>query len=341
MLESRIKYSINSQNYKKLPKLCLLIFCLFSLGDTSKAEEYKEESKHLTGQSLKWSGYSQVNYTHGENCRNEFRIKRSRIMLKGNVLKNINYKLQIDGGKTPILLDVKIEINFIPLAKLSFGQFKVPFSIENLISSSELDTINRSNTVENLCPGRDIGAQGRDIGITVNGKYSCLEYTLGVFNGSGINKIDYNDQKDKAGRLVFTPIRSLSIGFSHYNGRYSSHLSAPVLKKDRTGVDIFFFKNKLSLKGEYIFARDGQTERSGWYIQGGYYLIPKKLQAIVRHDSFDRNMAIREDRIVVITSGLNCFFSKKTKFQINYEYHKGGLDEAPKNVILAQVQAGF
>lgn len=341
MPESRIKYSKNNQSYKSLLKLLLLIFCFFALTATSKAEKNKEESKNFTDQSLKWSGYSQVNYIHGENCRDGFRIKRSRIILKGNILKNINYKLQVDAGKTPILLDVQIEINFIPHARLSFGQFKVPFSIENLISSSELDTINRSNTVENLCPGRDIGAQGRDIGVTVNGKYSFFEYTLGVFNGSGINKTDYNDQKDIARRLVFTPFSFLSIGFSHYDGGYSPYLNAPVMKKDRTGVDIFFLKDKLSLKGEYIFAKDGHTNMYGWYIQGDYYLIQEKVQAIVKYDSFDKDVDIQGDRMAVMTFGLNYFFSKKIKFQINYEYHKRGLREISKNVILAQLQAGF
>jgi hypothetical protein len=95
------------------------------------------------------------------------------------------------------------------------------------------------------------------------------------------------------------------------------------------------------LKGEYIFARDGQIERSGWYIQGGYYLIQKKLEVIVKYDSFDRNMVIGEDQVIVITLALNYFFSRKTKFQINYEYRRGGLDKTLDGVILTQIQAGF
>ena len=327
--------------FKSLSLLYVLTICLFGLIRISEARGSDGESKNSSEQSLKLSAYTQVRYTHWEEGKEGFRIRQARVILKGDILKNIDYKLQIDAVKTPILLDAKIGVNLSPYAKLSFGQFKVPFSIENLISGSELDTINRSNTVKKLCPGRDIGSQGRDIGATVNGKYSSLEYTLGVFNGSGINKTNTNGQLDIAGRLVFTPFRSLSIGFSHYDGRYSPDLSAPVINKDRTGVDIFFMRGRSSLKGEYIFARDGQTERSGWYIQGGYYLIQKKLQAIVKHDFFDRNMAIPGDRIVVTTLGINYFFSRKTKLLINYEYRRGGLDEALENVILAQIQAGF
>ncbi|MGB6339460.1 MAG: porin [Candidatus Aminicenantaceae bacterium] len=280
-------------------------------------------------------------YTHWEEGREGFRIRQARVLLKGDILKNIDYKFQIDAAQSPVLLDSKIGIHLSPYAKLSFGQFKIPFSIENLISGSELDTINRSNTVKILCPGRDIGAKGRDIGATVNGEFSCLVYTLGVFNGSGINKVDTNDQLDIAGRLVFTPFNSLSIGFSHYNGRFNPELSVPVIKRDRTGFDILFIKERFSLKGEYIFARDDQVDRSGWYIQARYYLIQNKLEALVKHDFFDRDRAVEGDQIVVTTLGINYFFTRKTKLQINYEYRRGEFDVASRGVILAQIQAGF
>ncbi len=217
----------------------------------------------------------------------------------------------------------------------------MPFSLENLTSSSALDTINRSLTVEKLCPGRDIGAKGRDIGIIINGEFSRIEYIFGIFNGSGIDKNDFNDKKDVAGRLVFHPVRALALGLSHYNGMYSSASGDPAVKRDRTGMDLFFVESRLSIKGEYISAKDGQTERNSWYLQGGYFLTPKKIQALVRYDSYDKNKNIQGDRISILIMGLNWFFSQKTKLQINYEYHGEASGEPSKNVILAQLQAGF
>lgn len=322
-------------------RIFLFIFCLLVLEGTSLAGNNKEELTVLTGQSLKLSGFTQVRYTHWQEGIDGFRMRRARVGLKGEILKNINYRLQIDALKSPVLLDAQIEIEFIPHARLRFGQFKVPFSLENLTSSSALDTINRSLTVEKLCPGRDIGANGRDIGVAVNGQFSRIECFLGVFNGSGINKTDFNDQKDIAGRFVFYPGSSLTLGLSHYNGRYSSHPGASVVERNRTGIDMFFIKDQLSVKGEYIFARDAQIESYAWYLQGGCYIMPEKLQAIVKYDSFDKNLDIQGDRISVMTLGLNWFFSEKTKFQINYEYHREDTNETSKNVILAQLQAGF
>jgi hypothetical protein len=295
----------------------------------------------LTGQSLEWSGYTQVRYAGWDVERDGFAVKRSRAGLKGKILKNIEYKFQMDAVKTPVLLDAQIGIDLSPYAKLSIGQFKLPFSLENLTSSSDLDTVNRSLTVENLCPGRDIESQGRDIGITVNGGLSWIKYSLGLFNGSGINRTDYNNQKDVAGRLVFYFDNFFILGFSHYKGYYSAYPDASWVKRDRTGIDIFFVKGQISIKGEYILARDDKIERYGCYIQGGFYLLQETLQFVMKYDFLDKNN-VQGDRIDVVTVAFNYIFSDKTRFQINYEYRreeKSG--KISNNVILAQLQAGF
>ena len=326
---------------KKLAYLSFLMICLCGLTRVSEAGKNEERLAVSSNPSLKLGAYTQVGYMRWEKDKKGFRIRQARVILKGDILKNIDYKLQIDATQSPILLDAKIGVYLSPYANLSLGQFKVPFSIENLISGSELDTINRSNTVIKLCPARDIGTQGRDIGLTISGKYSILEYTLGVFNGSGKNKKDTNDQLDIAGRLVLTPFRSFSIGLSHYNGRYNPEAGLPIKKNNRTGVDIIFLPGRFSLKGEYIFASYDQIKRSGWYLQVGYNLIPKTLEAIVKHDYYDEDRAVREDQIVVTTLGINYFFSRKTKIQVNYERRRGGPLESLDHVILAQIQAGF
>jgi hypothetical protein len=319
----------------------LLMIYLSLLTGVSEAAGFDEQLNISSGPALKLSGYTQVGYTRWEQDKRGFRIRQARIQLKGDILKNIDYKIQIDATQSPILLDAEVGINLSPYVNLSFGQFKVPFSIENLISGSELDTINRSNTVNNLCPARDIGTQGRDIGFTISGKYSIFEYTLGVFNGSGKNKTDTNDQLDVAGRMVLTLFHSFSIGLSHYNGRYNPESGLPIFENHRTGVDILFLPGRFSLKGEYIFTSDDRAERYGWYLQGGYYLIPQTLEAIIKHDHFDGNRTAQGDQIVVTTLGINYFFSRKTKIQINYEHRGGGSLESADDVILVQIQAGF
>jgi phosphate-selective porin OprO/OprP len=322
-------------------EIFLIIFCLFVLSVPATAGEEKDEFALLASQSLQLSAYTQVRYTHTDEDINEFRIRRARAGLKGEILKRINYILQIDASKSPVLLDAKVEMTFSPYAKLTFGQFKVPFGLENLTSSSALDTINRSQTVENLCPSRDIGGQGRDIGLALSGKFSRIEYNLGIFNGEGSNRADTNEKKDLVARLGFSPFDFLILSLSHYQGKSTLFGGDSVVDRDRTGIDIFLVHEQISVKGEYISARDYRADRLGWYVQGGYYFIPDKIQAIVKYESYDADRDIQGDRIDIITLGLNWFFSKMTKLQINYEHHTEGLTGTSENVILAQFQAGF
>lgn len=317
----------------------LIIFCFFVLPGISVAGQ--EESASPENSSVELNGYIQVRYTQWDSGSDGFRIRRARLGFKGEILKNINFKLQVDGTRWPILLDAAVEISSIPYAKLSFGQFKVPFSLENLTSSSALDLVNRTQTVEQLCPAQDIGSAGRDIGVTASGKFSILEYTVGVFNGSGINRADMNDQKDIVGRLILRPFNSLAIGVAHYIGDQRPVFGAAHVNRDRTGVDVFFSKGPALFKGEYIFARNDQAESAGWYVRGGYSFIKERLQALINYDSYDWDLDLAGNRMDVLTLGLNWFFSQKIKLQVNYEHHWDEFAGTTDNVFLAQFQAYF
>jgi hypothetical protein len=314
----------------------ILIFVLFFLVQASFAEE-----KASSEPALKLNGFTQVSYTHWQEGASEFRIRRARVGLKGDIFKNINYVLQIDATKTPILLDAIVEFSLSSHLGLRIGQFKVPFSLESLTPTSSLDTINRSQPVEKLCPGRDIGSYGRDIGVMASGKFSTAECFLGIFNGSGINRGDLNKQKDLAARLVLHPLDFIQVAAAFYKGHYSSDIGVTPVRKNRSGIEIFLNRFRFSLKGEYIFAKDGQTSGEGWYVQTGYFMLSKKLQSIIKYESYDKDREIAGDRSEVMTVGLNLFFTQNTKFQINYELHREESGSRSNSALLAQFQAGF
>jgi phosphate-selective porin len=322
---------------------CLLLFSLFLLVPLARGEGEKEPSSLSLSHAFKLSGFTQFQYAHWDQGVDTFLIRRARLILAGDIFKNLCYKLQVDVGKSPILLEAMLDWSFSSYFSLRIGQFKVPFSQENLTSSSDLDTINRSQAEEKLCPGRDIGSQGRDIGAMVFGKQSILEYQLGVFNGSGINRADLNDQKDIGGRVTLHPIESLSVGAAFYDGHSRPDSESPAVVREnghRTGLEISYVQSALSIKGEYILAKDDQVSKSGWYLQGGYFFMPKELQGIIRFDSYDKNKDSVRDRSDRLTLGLNWFFAEKTKLQINYERYK--LESGSSNwALLAQFQAGF
>ena len=320
--------------------ILFIIICLvFLAGPAAAAEE--EVLPVLSERLLVISGYSQVEYTYREGESEDFRIRRARLGLKGNLLKNIDYSLQVDAVRSPVLLDARLDITLFRQAKLSLGQFKVPFSLENLTPSSALDMVERTQMVKRICPAQDIGSTGPDIGMTLSGRFSWIEYTFGMFNGSGINTRDTDDRKDMVGRLVARPCAFLSLGVSHYEGAYSLFGGGPFLNRDRTGVDVLIATDRFFLKGEYILAKDEGLERAGWYVRGGYSFIRDRLQAVVNYDSFDMDLNLDENRSDVLTLGLNWYFSSKTKLQVNYEYQKQEWLETGDHVFLAQFQAGF
>ena len=317
-----------------------LIFSLLFLARISVSGE-RGGFQQSQDNSLKLSGFTQVGYVLWEDGTSEFKIRRSRINLKGDIFKGMNFKLQVDAVKNAILLDAIVEFNLSSFLAMKIGQFKVPFSLENLVSSSALDTINRSQTVEKLCPGRDIGSQGRDIGALLNVKFSKIECSLGVFNGSGINRGDLNKQKDIGGRLVFHPLSFLQGAAAFYKGQYSLNLGGTPVRRDRAEIEILFTQNPFSLKGECIFAKDDQTSRNGWYVQAGYFLLSKKLQSIIKYDSYDKAREVAGDRSDLITFGLNFFFTENTKLQVNYELYREESGRRSNSALLAQFQAGF
>jgi phosphate-selective porin OprO/OprP len=324
-----------------LKSVFVLVYSLVFLGCIANFVLAGDEHPVASGPSLKLSGYSQVEYIHPQAGIDEFRIRRARLSLGGEILKKVNYKIQVETMQNPVLLDIQIETRFVEQAALRFGQFKVPFSLENLTSSASLDTINRSQTVERLCPGRDSKNKGRDIGIAVSGRFYVLEYTLGIFNGAGINKSDDNSSKDVAGRLLFFPLDSLSLGVAHYEGKYGPSSGGAQFNKKRTGLELYFSKDRVTLKGEFILGKDGQVEKDGWYVQGGFNFLSGKIQGIFKYDSLDLNRGASGDRSDVITLGVTWFLEKRTKLQVNYEFHGEGSGNVSDDVFLAQFQIGF
>ncbi len=313
-----------------------------------KKQEEKEGQKEFTilaGKPIKVSGYAQPRYQYLEEKgkTDTFDIRRARLDIKVDITERFDYRTQIEFGGTsgPFLLDAYLGYKFDPALKLTAGQFKIPFSLENLTSSPKLETINRSQVVEALVArSKDvIGNQnGRDIGVQASGSflpiqdYNLVDYAVGIFNGYGINKVDINEQKDIIGRIVFHPLKDWSVGGSYYTGRFTIPLAkaagdARKRNRERIGAEFAYISEPASFKGEYIYGIDGTTAKNGWYAQAGYFVIPKKLQAVFKFDAYDPNDVVENDETYVYTIGVNWYFNKWAFLQVNYEIK----DEINKN----------
>jgi phosphate-selective porin OprO and OprP len=305
---------------------------------------------------MQLSGYSQVRFQafDEKTKRDGFDIRRARLDLKGNVTPYFSYRVQADLSSSPKLIDGYGEIKLAEYFTVTAGQFKVPFSLENLTSSNKLESIDRSQVVEALVArGKDvIGNQnGRDIGIQVSGTFlkikniPVVEYRIGVFNGSGINVADTaNSAKDIVGRLIVTPVKGLSFGGSYYNGwdkAIKPDVNGKSQIRNRLGVELSYFTERFSLKGEYIAGKDGKTSREGWYIQSGYYLIPKKMQVLGKYDTYDPNTSTVDNVSTNYVIGGSYNFNNWSRLQAFYTIRQEEGAAVDNNYFAVQYQIGF
>lgn len=302
------------------------------------------------------TGYSQVRFqTFQESGKhNGFDIRRARIDLKGSVTPYFSYRLQADFAGVPKLIDGYGEIKLADYFSITAGQFKIPFSMENLTSSNKLEMIDRSQVVEALVArSKDvIGNQnGRDIGVQIGGTFlkskglPVVEYRIGVFNGSGINVADTaNNSKDISGRLILSPVKGLSFGGDFYKGldkAIKPDVAGKSQDRNRVGFEASYVTGKISLRGEYINGKDGKAKRSGYYAQAGYYVIPLKLQVLAKYDVYDPNTSVSKNISTYYVFGANYNFTSWSRIQAFYTIRREEGTELKNNYLAIQYQIGF
>jgi len=305
---------------------------------------------------MQLTGYSQIRYQafQDRGKHNSFDIRRARVDLKGSITPFFSYRLQADLVDKPKMIDAYGEIKLADYFSITAGQFKIPFSMENLTSSNKLEMIDRSQAVEALVArSKDvIGNQnGRDMGMQAGGTFlkvnniPVIEYRIGVFNGSGINVADTaNNEKDISGRLVITPIKGLSFGCSIYNGwdkAIKPDVAGKSQTRNRVGGELSYIVSSFSLKAEYISGKDGKTNRSGWYVQAGYFVIPQKLQILGKYDVYDPNTSTGSNLSTNYVFGANYNFNSWSRLQAFYTIRQEQGPAISNNYLAVQYQIGF
>jgi phosphate-selective porin OprO/OprP len=241
----------------------------------------------------------------GSFLGNQFLIRRARLDTNGTFFQWIDFRIEADFTQSPSLFDAYLDFRFLPELRFRAGQFKEPFSLEELTSDLFIDFIERS-LVNTLAPSYDIGAM-------IHGSFAqgAVSYFLGGFNGSGQNKSDNNGDKDLAFRLVLAPyktsesfwLKGLQIAGDVTWGNQGGSSSPPGQTGARTpnrftffaaqptfgdrlryGGDLAWVVGPASLKFEYDVqqnARNGLGPRgsnlddvvaTGWYVSATYIL---------------------------------------------------------------------
>ncbi len=255
---------------------------------------------------------------------NGFYIENFRIKLSGELDDNFGYSLETKMVNSPAILDAKLYYKFSPGFRLDFGLFKLPFSGEYLVSEGDIDFVYRSQMVNAL----NIGKQ---VGIMISGETGnkLLTYSAGMFNGNTGASGNDNDKFLYVGRIVLEPPGTsskenvLQIGL---NAAQSIDKSVKIMGR-------YFEGNRLLLGGDINLAADNfrfysetlwgrlksitgiTTNPFGYQITAGY-AFSKSSQLFARWDSFKEDTGYPFNNLAAV--GIDIIPAEFFKFQLNY-----------------------
>lgn len=315
------------------------------------------------------SGYVQAGYEWSDESSSFF-IKRVRLDLRGDIARKLDYRVQLEFASSPKIVDAYLQ--YRPFRQLNFklGEYKIPFTIENTdYVPLKFELIEYPLALQRLMGfaepigGRYIGGvmqggetlkdTGRDMGLTLYGTLvecegrALLSYDVGVLNGAGINLKDNNRSKDVVARLMFRPVRGLTLSGSWYGGEYG----ADCLERQRVSAGVCYDRGRGVVRGEWIGGRTGYAateeyaagtfDSSGWYVLGGVRLTPT-LMPVVRYDTLLSDTASGDSRQTNWTAGILWQPVRYLRCQLNYtREHYAAPGIADRNVVAVMFSGIF
>ncbi|MDR1170479.1 MAG: OprO/OprP family phosphate-selective porin [Prevotellaceae bacterium] len=331
-----------------------LLYCFYlpilflSAIPEAKAQDKADEKNEniITRLTGRISGVVNMRYQYADDGSNSFDIRRARLSVKGEVTPSIDYNIHVEFAGNPKILDAFVNWSSADALNIKAGEFKIPFSLENPYSAHALEMVDNSMVITALSGYNDvsgISANGRDIGVMLYGKflpvkdYSICEYSVGLFNGNGINVADNNKSKDFSGTFFIHPLKDITLSVSHYNG--STGLQNENIQRVRTGGGARYDNNRLLVRGEYIYGKTGDMNSDGYYAVAGYFVHPK-IQTLLKYDRFRRDVSVKETRQTNYIVGVNYFPVKNFHFKLNWSL-RTAVDSPDVNHVALQFFALF
>ncbi|MHC4139523.1 MAG: porin, partial [Planctomycetota bacterium] len=298
--------------------------------------EEDDSSFRLRRARLKWDGYAYKDF-----------IYKIELALKSQDTKPTS-TADKDKAKAVELIDWWAEYKKYPFAKIRFGQWKVPFNHQRVGSSSTLQRIDRASAQDEFTMGRQIGAM-----VSGNLFDNKMEYYAGMFNGNGRNEArNGNNEHLYIARVSWNPFGGFGKGIGEqisdlaWSEKPKAHLSAAIafdnaadetIDLEGLGETTSDDVDRTSLVGEYGLKYKGFSTSAefywrkydnvggkslidrGFFVQAGYFLIPKHLEIAGRYSLVDYDNRRTTDAVREATAGINYFFAGQSKkLQFNF-----------------------
>jgi phosphate-selective porin len=237
----------------------------------------------------------------------QFDVPRMRVTFSGGAFRPwLKYLFQFDFSRTSGEGDSKIKdatLEVRPVGRpyrIVLGQFKVPFSLQQLTSSGRQQFVDRAITDNKFAPARDMGAVVAGAAASQH-----LGYEVGLFNGSGESIRQNNRAHLWVARVFVNPtgIYSLSEGSSDAPERPVYHVGMAVRGgkqiRGRTAaatieepdnqtafdVELAVKSRRVYSTAEFYWMADEQQnptagptiDSRGFHVQGGVTVMPVEL----------------------------------------------------------------
>ena len=262
-----------------------------------------------------------------------FSIPRLRAYFQGTVYRPwIGYRFELEFSTTNTdgsnkIKDGYVELTRVRMAAVRLGQYKVPFSLQELNSDQRGEFPERAITNAKFAAGRDLGVMLW--GTTADKKFG---YQAGIFNGGGEGRSQDDQKLMGAARVWTAPLGEYkaSEGPLENTGAFVFHVGAGV----RTGetargsatpgvferVDnerawnvetavrvwrVFGTAEYFQMTDELENPVEAPTLKSrGWHAQVGVMVVPKHLEiaaryAVINPDRDASDAAVTEKRLAL------------------------------------------
>ena len=317
------------------------------------------------------NGYAQGGWSYqdaNDKPQNAYNLKRTLLWAKARITDRWSFMFMHDFSSVVQEYYTDYRLSKGNELTVRLGQFKHSYTMENPMSPTQLELVDvYSQAVLYLAgegPDPLNGVNyGRDMGLEVYGDLAkgLVHYELALMSGQGINRKDLNNQKDFIAKLELRPVDGfrvvasgylgtgcavgtaawnpeINVGDNYKRNRYS--VGAEYKTQPYTGSK-YKEARPASIRAEWLGGQDGNVGSRGGYVTTTIPVVDA-LDIVASGETFDRNTKVDGWDQTNLTVGLQYWFYKKCRMQLQYTRCMcGDMIGKDYNWLQAQMQVAF